>query len=325
MILITIFCDYAHSCQLTAAIILYPNFNSQYFKFMKISTCLTVLLIGATISVKAQIPNNGFENWTSFTGYEDPTYWGSTNSYSSGPFYACTKSTDHYPLSVGSYSLRLENDPTQNPSFAGRGALFTGPPPPRPNFAISGHPTSLTGYYKFAPVNGDTMYIQVQLFYHGSGVGFAQLTTTVAAPNWTSFNIPISLYTTADSGSIIIAAYYANGFNYMPHGNSVLYVDNLNFDNLITGVNTVNNDKGNVSIYPNPAKNQITIDLKNVSGSLEKITIYNILGEAMSTQNHSGKVKSSLEAIDINGLSAGIYMVEVITDNGNFYQKISKQ
>ena len=170
---------------------------------MKKFTIILTVLITLTIKANAQIPNNGFDNWTTIGSYVDPTFWGSTNSYSTGPFYAVTKSTDHYPVTVGAYSVRIENNTALAPNFSGRGFVSTGPPPPSPDFRLPAFwpygNSSLTGYYKFAPQNGDTMLIQIELFRFGSSVFSGEFATTASASNWTSFNIPIPPFLLDDS------------------------------------------------------------------------------------------------------------------------------
>ncbi|HCT31262.1 MAG TPA: hypothetical protein DIW31_11160 [Bacteroidales bacterium] len=202
------------------------------------------IIVAITVRLSAQIPNGGFENWETVSGYfgscENPTGWVSSNIYSAGSFYAITKSTDHYPDSIGSYSIKIENNTTlsnsTNPvqSYSGRGFVSTGMPPPIPNFAISGHPTSVTGYYKYAPLNGDVILIYITLFKNGTAVSTGELESGNAVPNWAPFTITLSQYTTADSASILLAAYRSADLTILPLGNSVLYVDNIDFGAFIT-------------------------------------------------------------------------------------------
>jgi len=279
--------------------------------------CCACLIAGTTSKSIAQIPNNGFEDWTDFGNYQDPTYWGSTNSFSAGSFYAITQSTDHYPEAVGSYSVRLENNAALNPSNGARGSLFTGPPPPDADFTVTGNPTSLTGYYKFAPQNGDTMFIQIQLYFNGSSVAFGEFTSTTAAPDWTPFTIPISSYANADGGSMIIAAYNANGFNFMPHGNSVLYVDNLNFDNLITDV-TAPLAAQVFSIYPNPASETLTITTPIELAYPAVATVFNGLGQVLLTK----QLNANQQQLDVSNLPSGVYTISLETSLVKVAQKI---
>jgi len=58
----------------------------------KFTIILTVSIIIA-ITTNGQIPNSGFETWTTVGSYENPTDWATMNASSAGPFYSCTKST----------------------------------------------------------------------------------------------------------------------------------------------------------------------------------------------------------------------------------------
>ena len=264
-----------------------------------------------TITTNAQIPNSGFENWTTVGNYQDPTFWGSTNTYSTGPFYAVTKSTDHYPVTVGDYSVRIENNTALSPNYSGRGYLSTGHPPPGPNFPTTGHPTSLTGYYKFAPLNADTMLIQIQLYKNGAPVSYGEFSTPDTTSSWTSFNIPLSNYLEADYGSIFIAAYYATDFNSLPRGNSVLYVDNLNFDNLINSISEQTSESTAFSLYPNPASDIVKLNINEVDNEELSLTIYNIAGTLVKSET----LKQNQQEINIGNLNNGIYLVTIKTKN----------
>src|SRR4051812_924685 len=100
-----------------------------------------------TTNIIGQIPNSGFENWTPVGGYENANNWGTPNDACSGPFYRITKSTD-IPISVGNYSIRMENNTSLLPGFCAYGFEQTQQGTNgTTNFSIVGHPTSLTGYY----------------------------------------------------------------------------------------------------------------------------------------------------------------------------------
>src|ERR1035437_8033276 len=79
---------------------------------MKKITIILTVLIAMTMKSNAQIPNSGFENWTTVNNCIEPTSWHSIYSLmdSSGNYCQVTRSTDHYPVSVGSYSVRIAND-----------------------------------------------------------------------------------------------------------------------------------------------------------------------------------------------------------------------
>lgn len=63
----------------------------------------------------------------------------------------------------------------------------------------------------------------------------------------------------------------------------------------------------NFSVYPNPASEQVTITLQE-NLQLEKVTIYNTLGQLIKTEKNS--------SINVSSLSKGSYYFEVITNKG---------
>ncbi len=271
-----------------------------------------MVTIVLTITTKAQIPNSGFENWDDMGTYMDPEGWWTTNSYSIGSFHPVTRSTDHFPNAVGNYSIRIENNPSLLPSYQSLGVSWVGDHEfPDPAFPITGHPTSLTGYYKFQPDNGDTMYINVLFFNSGNVYAQGRLESTETVADWTPFNIPMSAYSDVDSAQITLSSYYADGPFNVPHGNSVLYIDNLNFDNLLTSVNEPNYDKQNVVLYPVPLKNELNISLKNNGNT--HIQIYNLTGKALKELTFDQDIIS----MDFSYLPVGLYLYRINDKHGN--------
>lgn len=261
------------------------------------------------VTANAQIPNNGFENWNTVGSYENPVGWATMNASCIGPFYSCTKSTEHYPANVGSYSMRVENNTSLTQMTGGWGMAVTDTMawPFQPSFPITGHPNSLCGYYKFSSLNNDTAWIKVVLFESGTIV-LDENFTALNTPSWTSFNIPISSYTIADSATILISAFYPNGPTAGPKGNSVLYVDNLSFDNLISGISPLQiSKKSKLIISPNPATDMIKINSDYLNNETATLAIYNLVGEKIKTEN----LLETQQQINVEGLKEGVYLVEI--------------
>jgi hypothetical protein len=77
------------------------------------------------------------------------------------------------------------------------------------------------------------------------------------------------------------------------------------------GLNTLQNEI--ISIYPNPATNQITI-LSNAARYPLSYKVYNELGQALLI----GDLKASTTSIDISSLAPGNYMLVVGTKHVSF-------
>jgi len=273
---------------------------------MKTKPTLLIILLFAFTAANSfsQIPNNGFENWTNSGNYMNPDFWMTTNSTSTSSFYPVTRDASHYPASVGSYSIRMENKPSLLPGTEALGIAISGSSfNMGPDFPITGHPNSLTGYYKYAPLNGDTMHILIVLFNNTTLVASGIFETTIAAPNWTSFNIPISNYTTATSAKIYMGAYNISDAppQFVPYGNSVLNIDNLNFDTLIVAGISDHDKTSEFFAYPNPSNGQFTIALNgNYSSGIIKIS--NILGEEISAKSFANATTLNVEIEQESGL-----------------------
>ncbi len=292
---------------------------------MKNFTLILITLFAISLQANAQIPNGGFEEWDNIGSFQEPVGFLTPNSEAIGPYYPITRSTDHFPASIGDYSIRIENNTSLLPNIDGLGIILQNTSNnladgPGPTFPIIGHPTSLTGYCKYAPQNGDTMFILILLFNNGTAVAANSFLTTDSIFNWTPFTIPLSNYATADSGSILMGAYYANGHppQFIPHGNSVLYIDNLNFDDLLTSVPEQNVKNNLFNIFPNPAFNNVTLEIDHRDNFGVSLNIYNIIGEIVRSE----KIYQNQHHLNIDNFKSGVYMVEIKTNELRKIQRL---
>ena len=86
----------------------------------------------------------------------------------------------------------------------------------------------------------------------------------------------------------------------------------------IVGLDQLNVDNGELSVYPNPTQGQATIISKGAL-KMEKVEVYNILGQQVYSANADNKEKHSL---DLNRLASGVYTIQVFTDKGNVARKL---
>ena len=94
-------------------------------------------------------------------------------------------------------------------------------------------------------------------------------------------------------------------------GNKDEYV--LKFFYSETGVE--NNAEQNIGIYPNPANERITIEAQNI----ERVSITNVMGQKVYEQS----VNNDNMVIDVNEFPAGVYMINVVTDEYETTKRIS--
>ncbi|MEP7142677.1 MAG: reprolysin-like metallopeptidase [Ferruginibacter sp.] len=76
-----------------------------------------------------------------------------------------------------------------------------------------------------------------------------------------------------------------------------------------------------LTVYPNPAKDKLNINLTGYSG-ISEMRLYDVKGRQMSSQR-TGQINS---VMDISTLASGVYFMKVVTANGeSLNQKIIKQ
>lgn len=82
-----------------------------------------------------------------------------------------------------------------------------------------------------------------------------------------------------------------------------------------TGVNEVA-ENNTLSIYPNPAKDFVTI---NAPSAIKTVKVYNTVGQLVIEKS----VKEVSAKISVNELKSGVYFVTVETEKGTYTQKIN--
>ncbi len=286
---------------------------------MKTPSIILVFILGILSNIFGQIPNNGFENWTSTVSYDDPNGWATMNSLCAGPFYSVTKSADHYPNNIGSFAIRIESNTSLTQISGGWGVIATKAFdfPFKPAFPITNNPERLCGYVKFIPENGDEAIIRIILFNNGTEVASSSTTITSTDEIWQPFSVEIDQYDAADSATIIVMSWTPMGPEDGPNGNSILYLDNLSFDNHISSIETPGIDF-NWNIYPNPASNIIRFESTQWMEFPFLMNLYNASGTLVKTE----LIKENNQNILIQELSNGLYLIEIITPSYSKQQKL---
>ena len=88
----------------------------------------------------------------------------------------------------------------------------------------------------------------------------------------------------------------------------------------LTGIEEINNNAGNIAVYPNPPNDNITIDIVSLTKG-ESISIYDIQGQLILQQ----PLQHAKTNINISTLAKGVYFVKVKTENGMEVKKIVKE
>jgi len=256
----------------------------------------------------APIPGGDFENGWTTVNIESPVGWQGDGD--PGTIY---QTTDSYK---GMYAVKLEET-----SDGGETDLTNGNPThngsPTGGVAYSATKDTLIGYYKFAPIGGDSARVNINFSKNGSNIYSAYANLT-AAGSYTMFSIPYSLFSVPDTMEIDFGTRGPGGNGRgTGHAGTTLIVDEIQLKSqpLHTGIELFHPNHAILSAYPNPASGLININpipTTNGQGSLE---IYNSLGQALIFKNLSEIANGNGIELNTESLKPGMYFYNV-TNNG---------
>jgi hypothetical protein len=288
------------------------------------------IVIGAllTLSALAQIPNSGFESWTSMGSYSNPDGWSNLNSVTTSmSVYTCMQGT---PGDPGTGYLKLVSKTVTGlgvvPGVAVCGAMDITAMKAKSGFACALRPQTLTGnwQYMYGASASDIGYIAVLCTKWNSTTNKRDTVSstirnlTGMAMSWGAFSITLNYMSGATPDSCIIVL-SASGST--PSNGSYLYVDNLAFVGTVTGMNEISTNT-NFQIFPNPAsQNQLNIVFDRATTSaVEIFSIEGKLVKQISSSNSNNKF-----TIDIADLSKGQYFIKAVTPEGTVTKKFIRE
>jgi hypothetical protein len=152
----------------------------------------------------------------------------------------------------------------------------------------SGNPVST--YQVLRDDNGIGIFLPVSSIISGSSSTFSD-PDYASYPN-ARYRLAISLNTTCTSTRSGISTIYSNITN-----------------QTITSV-SLNENSSNIMLFPNPAKDKITIELTSPFQKVE-LKAFNVIGK----ETYDQEIKSSKTEINIGSWKKGVYFLEVIIDN----------
>jgi len=91
---------------------------------------------------------------------------------------------------------------------------------------------------------------------------------------------------------------------------------------VLAGIKDISTENYFVNIYPNPAKNQITIDITNdMKGSHAVVELYSVEGKLI----YNRQILKSKTQLDISGLPLGVYILKIADDNTIVMKRFAKE
>ncbi len=278
----------------------------------KILTTLIALLFGITLTISAQIPNPGFENWTA----GDPDGWASSNIIPAG-LNNITQTTDKHS---GSSALRGEvvNFLTQ----------IVGPViqsgPGGTGFAITEQYLSFDLWYKFTSVGGDKFSVNVILWKGGTPIANGAEALPANVSSYTHLIVPLT-YTTNEVPDLAIIQLSITGpvTGNDVHPGSVMFMDDLNFS-LVSGTENIPVSDVTGKCYPNPVADILTIRLdENISGDC-LLTVLDASGKVVKKIACNPQSFGSKQVqFSVKDLSPGIYFYSLNASNSRYNGKFS--
>jgi len=257
------------------------------------------------------VPNNDFENWQTIYSLDD--WW--CQNYPG----LILRSSD---AQHGNSAVFIKNLVNASDSIFGQ--ICSSYQFADPGFNVNARHSYLTGYYKFVPENNDTANLSITMFKNHVQIGWGSLQTSDAATDYTPF--AISLYyindtIVPDSGRINFQSCYHRAF-----GNSILTIDNLNFDGFLSGIKeTPLPIAGNIdfNVYPNPFSYHSTVSFSLNQDEPVLIRMFDLSGKQVlilaDGKYTSGEHKINLAA---SCFSKGFYICVIHTGNQVYSKKV---
>lgn len=266
-------------------------------------TSAQILPVTESFSTSIFPPNN----WSLFDDANNSVGWQKSNS-------------------VGGFGLSNESTFFDNYNYAEQGRRdaiitqnynFTGVTNPKLTFDVA--------YARYDNINFDSLAVRVST---NCGLSFNTVyakgnTTLATAPDNTGFFTPTNsewrtdtVYLNSYIGQPEVMIAFENRGNY---GN-VIYLDNINViaSSITTGINTSNKNYSAFEIFPNPAKENITVNCLLENELIKGLTIRDNLGRIV----YEKEKPDTKQNISLLNWGKGIYFVSLATNKSIYTKKL---
>jgi hypothetical protein len=285
---------------------------------------VAALLFCGALTAFAQIPNAGFENWTSGT----PDNWWTNNIALLGATPVTQSSTKH----TGNFAVRGDvvtatGLPFYSPQIT-TGTTAGG-------FPVSQRYLTITGYYQFFPAasSGDRFSLTAALYKggaSGTGIAVGGVALPSAVSTYTQFSVPMQYITSDVPDLCTITIIIIGSVNGNPHVGSYFLLDDLA---LSTSASAVGDEVGlprSFALeqnYPNPFNPSTNIRFSIAQASHVSLKVFNVLGvEVASLVNEQKDAGTFSMNWNAAGLPSGMYLyrLSVTSDKGQVFDQSKK-
>ena len=302
----------------------------------KLLLSLSAVALLALPTVKAQYINPDFEIWTHTAGppsYDDPNTGMSNPGWQELNFTSQTLAGSS-PVSVfkdsslnpvtpqsGMYCAKIQTVILSSAtiSLAGKylpndtlGVLFTGQINVISQKIVTKIPFNLPVatykfYYQYFPSGVDTAFCTVTYFRNDTVIAAGKTQMKTLQNTWMQASVMPFVLKSGLPDSIAIWYSSSTWTHGKANAGSTLFVD----DATNTGIPSLFGGNNGVTVYPNPAKNEVTIKIAG-NTMAEKAEIFDITGKTVGTFS----VRNNDLTINTQQYSSGLYFYRLYDNNG---------
>jgi hypothetical protein len=251
------------------------------------------------VTATTNLPDPSFESWATQTT-EIPNNWYTMNELLAGiSMENVNKSTNSYNGTYAAEISTVQYPPVDGDTISGIVSVgpidFNNGSNPFNAIPYNASPTTFSGAYNYSSANMDQGSIQVVFFAMGVPVGSASQTFNQTM-GYSTFNLPIMLSGTPDS--MLLIAFSGD------HPGSVLLLDDLSLSGGNVGLEEFS--KFNVSLYPNPASENVMIKAEGTYN----YELIDLSGNVISTSTGL----NGPQMIDVSTISRGSYLIRLTNE-----------
>lgn len=303
---------------------------------MKKIIITVIAALGMSVTAHAQIPNAGFETWTTVGSYEIPNGWGTLNhTTATYSVFTATKAT---PGSPGASYMKLTSKTTGtfvSKGIAVSGKLDTVTMLPKSGVAYTQRPATFTGKWQhmiFGSSQGSVKVVTTRWNTTTSmrdTVAHAEQTLAGMAMSWANFSMNLNYMDSLNYPDSCMIVLEASGAN--PTNNDYLWVDNLAFTGTVAvstntvstvGVKEVQGTVSNLSLFPNPVNEVLQIKLSVSQAQSIIIEMLDVSGRVLYTKTRVVASGELNENVDVRSYPKGTYLIKINGENVSETKKI---
>ena len=295
---------------------------------------IVFLILLTSLSIKAQVPNEGFELWSvePILGVLMPDEWSSIAM--PGIAVPVTSSTTSHsgtlaargevlntglPYPVDQLAPILLSIPTGGSEFG---------------FAVTEKYTELTGFYQFLSFGGDEFHVIATMFHDTTGIGVGCLYYSASALTYTPFSVPISYSSDLNPNfCVIFITITPSSDTTETHAGSYFLVDDLDLDGTVSVHDREESSHLPDALilnqnYPNPFNPQTRISYELQQDGAVHLSIFDSSGRLIQTLvdgHESAGIKNVMwDGMNANGnpVANGIYLYRLQTPYGSVSRKM---